>query len=325
MKSAHRHELETNALAHRLEIFIERYRPYASQIVGVLVAIVALILIGSYLLGSSSTRNSEAWDTFNQAVTSAPPNLDEIHRTAQEYPGTPMQQMADVTWADAQVYIAARGYLANRPKALETLNSATSAYEGVIQSCKDERLINRARLGLARIYEMQNKLDAARDQYGKVTGAYATYAQAQIERLNKPDAQDTYAWLATAQMPRTQPPAGPGTPGQRPEFSPGEMNLPAASPAAAPKTEDSKAASDAFDDLLKSLKEDSKKGETPDRYKDGEKPSDGAPSSDPQGSSPPSPPSVPSSPATTEKAETSPAEKPTETTANPPATENPAK
>ena len=36
MKSAHRHELETNVLAHRLEMFIERYRPYASQIVGVI-------------------------------------------------------------------------------------------------------------------------------------------------------------------------------------------------------------------------------------------------------------------------------------------------
>src|SRR5215207_11577918 len=134
MKSAHRHELETNALAHRLEIFIERYKPYASQIVGGLLAVVAVIVIGSYVVGSSSTRKSEVWDTFNRAVTSTPPNLDELHRTSQDYPGTPMQQVADVTWADAQVYIASRGYLANRQKALETLNPATSAYEGVIQS-----------------------------------------------------------------------------------------------------------------------------------------------------------------------------------------------
>src|SRR3954453_16981920 len=121
MKSAHRHELETNVLAHRLEIFIERYKPYASRIVGGLIAIVALILIGSYLAGSSSARKSEAWDTFNHAVTSTPPNLDELHRTAQDYPGTPMQQVSDITWADAQVYIASRNYLGARPKALEGL------------------------------------------------------------------------------------------------------------------------------------------------------------------------------------------------------------
>src|SRR5215212_10219139 len=293
MKSAHRHELETNALAHRLEVFIERYKPYASRIVGVLIAIVAVILIASYFAGSSSARKSEAWDTFNRAVTStsfgAPPSLDDLHRAAQEYPGTPMQQIADVTWADAQVWYAARNYLANRPKSLELLNAATSAYEAVIQSSKDERLIGRARLGLARIYEMQNKLDKAREEYGKVTGAYAKYAQAQAERLAKPEAQETYAWLSTAQVPQPMAPTGPGTPGQRPEFSPGEMNLPATGPAAAPKAEDTKAANDAFDNLLKSLKDESKKGEAPDRYKDGEKPADGTKPSEQRGSSPLSP------------------------------------
>lgn len=314
MKSAHRHELETNALAHRLEVFIERYKPYASQIVGSLIAVVAVIIIGSYLMGSSAARKSESWDTFNHAVTSTPPNLDELHRSAQDYPGTPIQQISDVTWADAQVYIASRGYLANRPKALETLNPAMSAYEGVIQSSKDEQLTGRARLGLARIYEMQNKLDKAREEYGKVTGAYANYAKIQVERLNKPDVQDTYAWLATAQIPLPKAPAGPGTPGQRPEFSPGEMNLPATAPAAGPKTEDTKAANEAFDNLLKSLKEDSKKADTPDRYNDGEKPADGA-----------TPPAKEAAPAAAEKAETKPAEKPAEKPANVPETEKPAK
>ncbi len=314
MKSAHRHELETNALAHRLQVFIERYRPFASRIVGVIIAIIVLILIASYLAGSSSARKSEAWDTFNRAVTSTPPNLDDIHRTAQDYPNTPMQQIADVTWADAQVYIASRGYLANRPKALETLSTATSAYESVVQSSKDERLIARARLGLARIYEMQNKLDKARDEYGKVTGTYAKYAQLQADRLSKPEAQETYAWLATAQIPLPKAPAGPGTPGQQPEFSPGEMNLPAAGPATSARPGDAKAANDAFDELLKSLKEDSKKGDAPDRYKDGEKPADGA-----------APPAKAATPPSAEKTESKPAEKPAETPANVPPTENPAK
>jgi tetratricopeptide (TPR) repeat protein len=304
MKSAHRHELETNVLAHRLEVYIDRYKPYASRIVGVLIAIVAVIFIASYFAGSSSARKSEAWDTFNRTVTSTsfgmPPSLDDLHRTAQEYPGTPMQQIADVTWADAQVYIASRTYLANRPKALETLNAAMSAYEGVLQSEKDDRLIGRARLGLARIYEMQNKLDKAREEYGKVTGAYAKYAQAQAERLGKPDVQETYAWLATAQIPLPKSPAGPGTPGQRPEFSPGEMNLPTTGPPAAPKTEDTKAANDAFDNLLKSLKDDSKKGDSPDRYKDAPKPADGA-----------APPAKDAPPTGAEKPETKPAEKTT--------------
>jgi hypothetical protein len=321
MKSAHRHELETNVLAHRLEVFIERYKPYASRIVGVIIAVMAVILIASYFAGSSSARKSETWDTFNRTVTStsfgAPPSLDDLRRAAQEYPGTPMQQIADVTWADAQVWYAARNYLVNRPKSLEMLNAATSAYEGVIQSSNDERLVGRARLGLARIYEMQNKLDKAREEYGKVMGAYAKYAQVQAERLAKPDVQETYAWLSTAQIPLPKAPSGPGTPGQRPEFSPGEMNLPATGPAAAPKTENTKAADDAFDNLLKSLKDDSKKADTPDRYKDAQKPADTAK------------PSSPSPPGGAEKPETKPAgksaEKPAEPPANPPSTEKSAK
>ena len=84
MKSAHRHELETNALAHRLEIFIQRNKQHGSRIFGVLIAIVAVIFIGSYLLGSSSARKSEAWDTFNRVVTSSslgsPTSLDEGER-----------------------------------------------------------------------------------------------------------------------------------------------------------------------------------------------------------------------------------------------------
>lgn len=322
MKSAHRHELETNALAHRLEVMIARYKPYTSQIIGVLVAIVAVIFIGSYLLGSSSSRNSETWDTFNQAVTSSPPAVDDIHRAAQDYPNTAMQQIADVTWADAQVFGATRGYLASRPKALELLDKATSAYQGVILSSKDPRLVERAHLGMARIYEMQNKIDQSVEEYGKVTGAYAAFAKAQVERLNKPEAKETYAWLATAQLPMPKSPAGPGTPGQRPEFSPGEMNLPPAGastgPPAQAKPEDAKAANDAFDQLLKSLKDDPKKADSPDRYKEGEKPADGKADPAKAGDEKAAPPAA-------EKADAKPAEKPAEKPATAPTTEKSAK
>jgi hypothetical protein len=311
MKSAHRHELETNVLAHRLEVFIERYKPYASRILGGLIALVVVIMIGSYLIGSSSTRSSEVWDTFNQSVTSmsfgTPPNLDELHRTSQEYPNTAVQQLADVTWADAQVFNAARRYLLDRPKSLETLNTAATAYEGVIQSSKDERLIGRAHLGLARIYEMQNKLDQAREEYGKLTGTNARYAKAQIERLSKPDVAETAAWLATAQVPLSK-----NIPAQTPEFSPGEMKLPATGPATGPKAEDTKAANEAFDNFLKSLKNDPKKDDSPDRYKDGKKPADGT--------TPPAKDAAPAAkdaapPAAPEKGEAKPAEKAAEKSA----------
>ena len=84
MKAAHRHELETNALAHRLEVYIERWKAYTSWIIGGLIALVLVILLASYLRGMSSARSSEAWDTFNHALTSAPPQIDDLHRAVDE-------------------------------------------------------------------------------------------------------------------------------------------------------------------------------------------------------------------------------------------------
>jgi hypothetical protein len=252
MKSAHRHELQTNALAQRLDIAIQRLRPWVSTLAMAIIAIAVLMLIWSYLSRSSATRQVDAWNAFNQAVSSMPPDMEEIHQSAQEHPGTQMQELADVTWADGQVYLASENYLYNRRAANEALDRAFSAYQGVLQTSSDARLLNRSHLGLARIYELRNELEKAREEYLKVGGGYAEYAKMQAERLAEPDSKDVYAWLDKAEPPRVQPPAGPGTPGQRPAFSAGDLTLPEATPEGpAPGSTDPAAS---FEDLLKGLR-----------------------------------------------------------------------
>ena len=108
MKSAHRHELETNALAHNLEVYIEKYKPYLSKMAVGVIALIALVFLWSYWSGMSSAKKSEAWDSFNAAVASVPPNLEQLNRAAEVNPGTRMQRMADVTWADGQVFLESR-------------------------------------------------------------------------------------------------------------------------------------------------------------------------------------------------------------------------
>jgi hypothetical protein len=267
MKSAHRHELETNALAHRLEVYIERYKPYIAKVGLAGLALIALLFAWSYVSGSSAARRGEAWDEYNQAIGSLPPNLDALRHAAEENPGTGMQRMADVTWADGQVYIASRAFIANRAAANDALNKAASAYQGVIASSDNDALTGRARLGLARVYEMQNELEKARAEYDKVIGPFSVYAKAQAKRLAEPNAKETYTWLATAQAPISRAPMGPGTPGQRPEFNPGELSLPNGGAADAGKTDEAKGASETFDTLFKDTQKDSKSNETGDRYK----------------------------------------------------------
>lgn len=313
MKAEHRHELETNVLAHGLEAYIERIRPYFGTIIGSILAVIALMFVWSYLSGSTDARSSSAWDAFNLAIGSAPPNLDVLRQTAQENEGTAMQRLADVTWADGQVYIATQAYLTNRKTADEALNKAASAYQAVIQTSDDPQITGRARLGLGRIYEMQNELEKARQQYEQVTGAFAAFAKAQAERLAKPEAQEAYAWLATAQAPISRPPMGPGTPGQSPEFTPGEIGLPNATDATSTsgKSATAPSATESFEKMLKDMQKDAKAGEAGDRYKSeapagGDKPAAGGDANQPAESKDAPPPAKSEAPGAEESKQDAP-------------------
>lgn len=228
MKSEHRHELETNWLAHHAAIWIEKIQPYNSLIVGGVITILILMFAYSYFGGESSARQAAAWNSFNEAVEGGAPNIDRLREAAEEFPDSPMQQLADITWADGQLYLASRYYLANRAVSNEALNRAMATYQGLLRESRDERLEGRAHFGLARLYELQGDLDKARQEYKLVAGGFAAVAEERLKELDKADMKETYAWLATAEGPRRTSPIGPGVPGQQPQFTPGEIELPAA-------------------------------------------------------------------------------------------------
>jgi hypothetical protein len=176
-----------------------------------------------------------------------------------------MQQLADATWADGQVLTAATHFIYNRTASLEALDRATSAYQSILQTSDNARLLNRAHLGLARVYEIRNEVDRARDEYLKVGGGYAEYAKQQAERLARPQTKDAIAWLAKAEPPRSRAPSGPGKPGEQPEFSVGDLSLPGAtqdaeSPISAPGK------SDSFEELIKGLGLEDPPAESDKRY-----------------------------------------------------------
>jgi predicted negative regulator of RcsB-dependent stress response len=228
MKSEHRHELETNWLAHHTAIWLERIQPYNSLIVGALLTILILMFAYSYFGGETSARQSAAWNSYNEAVEGGAPDIDRLRESAEEFPDSPMQQLADITWADGQLFLASRFYFANRAASNDAMSRASGAYLGLLRQSEDERVKSRAHFGLARIYELQNQLDKAKEEYKLVTGGFAAVAENRIKELDKPDTKETYAWLATAEGPRATAPIGPGIPGQQPQFAPGELDLPAA-------------------------------------------------------------------------------------------------
>src|SRR5262245_65922351 len=126
------------------------------------------------------------------------PNLEHLSESADEYPDSPMQQLADIAWADGQVAIASRYYLQNRKAGNEAADRAIGKYKSLLSSTDDARIKNRAHFGLARIHELKNELDNAKTEYKLVTGSFAPLAEERIKVLDKKDTVDTYAWLATA-------------------------------------------------------------------------------------------------------------------------------
>jgi predicted negative regulator of RcsB-dependent stress response len=253
MKSQHRHELETNWLAKRVADWLNVIQPYNSLIVGVVVAVVVSVVGFSYYRSASAARQSDAWNTYNQAVGGLMPNLETLRESAEEYPDSPMQQWADVTWADGQVWMASRSILQNRSVALDALNRATGTYQGLLKETKDERLKSRAHFGLGRVFELRCELDQAREEYGAVTGGFAALAEQRIKDLDEADAKDTYSWLATAEAPRRMAPPGPGTPGLRPNFAPGELQMPAAGSSTIGTSNMEPTAPMSVDDLFKGI------------------------------------------------------------------------
>jgi hypothetical protein len=101
-------------------------------------------------------------------------------------------------------------------------------YQALLDTSSDEQILDRARFGLARVYELRNEPDKAREEYLKVKSTYAAMAKLRAEELAKEKTKATLSWLAMAEIPRTAAPAGGGTPGQRPLFDVPDFTLPGA-------------------------------------------------------------------------------------------------
>ncbi|MEM8947601.1 MAG: hypothetical protein AAGD11_20690 [Planctomycetota bacterium] len=229
MKSEHRHELETNELSAGLAKSIERLKPVAGQIltgVGLLLALYAGLSIWN---AQTAQTERDAWEAYALATDSADPEMKSLQLVAadEKYAGTRMSEWAYVGWADRQVLNAMRYYFADREKTKDLLRGVEGIYEQFSKDASDPQVLNRARFGLARVYELQNKLDEAKSQYLTVRGNLQSQASARAEQLGSDSIKDTYDWLATAELPKRDRTGGSGATGQRPEFN-------AATPAAKP-------------------------------------------------------------------------------------------
>ncbi len=226
MKSEHRHDLETNELARHLAVWIKKVKPHSNLLMGVAGVVLGLMVISRLWSAHTASQERAAWDAYAMATNTADPELVQLQRAADEHPNTIMQEWAYATWADRQLQIAAQRYLIDRDASQERMLRVMGVYETLAVNARDEQVRDRSHLGLARIYEMQNKLEDARSEYRKVQGDMAALAGERATQLESAEVQAACQWLASVELPKQTPPAGPGIPGERPNF---DATLPAAS------------------------------------------------------------------------------------------------
>lgn len=203
MDSEHRHELEQNDLATWLSDKIEQTKPFLPAIAVGLVIFVAAVI--GYKSWKASAREAKAdrWRSFAVAVEGAQPDLNLLKQAAEANPDTNVGEWSEVTWADGRLYQATLQYFRNRDAANTALDEAVEVYERMI-TATEQAVAERAKFQLARAYELQGKLDEARDQYKRVTGAFAEVAQQRAEQLDSKAVKESYAWItATKSAPPT--------------------------------------------------------------------------------------------------------------------------
>lgn len=227
MKSERRHDLETNELAIRMQEWIDRLKPYASQIGLVLLGLVVLAYIAAAWGGVSAQKEEEAWAEYTLASYSTDPELRGMKLLAEneDFGSTPVREWAYLAWANRQVLLASQTYLTDRASTTERLEGVQQVFETLADNATHPQVQDRAQFGLAQVYEMLGKVDEAKAAYDRVKGDLSPLADARVEELSDPDSAKAIEWLASAPLP-VQTPASTSNAlgGTRPDF---EAEVPA--------------------------------------------------------------------------------------------------
>ncbi len=221
MDSEHRHELEQNDLATWMTDKVEAIK-HQLPVIGVgLVALVAGIIGLNSWRASAEAAQADRWRDFSVALEGAQPNLSLLKEAASANPGTTVEEWSEVTWADGRLYQAASDYFRKRENANTAMEEAIEVYQRMI-TAKDRKVAERAKYQLARAFELQGKLDEAREQYGRVTGAFEDAAKARAEALESDDVKASYDWITATKTASASATANL-TPG---DLTPDDIDLP---------------------------------------------------------------------------------------------------
>ena len=246
MKSAKRHELQTNELADWLGTQAEGAADYFWPVVGgVVVAFAAAIGIAWYITNQDSSA-ALAWDQYYQAFGEKEREA-ELKKVADNHPSSAAALWAQQSLADITLAKGANLMFSDRAEARAKLNEAETNYKVVLEKARDPFLLARAQYGMARLQETICQPKEAQKYYEKVAASekdspLGKAAARDAARMKKPETIAFLEWFAV-QTPKKPVPTGhggiPGMPPfsvpndlpERPDISlPGGLNIDSVKP-----------------------------------------------------------------------------------------------
>jgi tetratricopeptide (TPR) repeat protein len=228
MKAERRHELEHNELDDLL-VNAGRFLRDNGVVLGILLAVIVLAVLTYNLLivGRPMTAPAGAWNDYFYALSDADAERELEKFVADEKGSTePAVVWAKLSMADLELAKAAQQLFEDRKAAEESLDAAEKHYKAVEAAARTPYLLDRARVGLAEVYESQNKPDEALKYYELVLKSSPDSALAKVaargqQRLSVEGNREFLDWFAQ-QEPVKKPrrvggsPFGPG--GDMPEM-----------------------------------------------------------------------------------------------------------
>jgi predicted negative regulator of RcsB-dependent stress response len=209
----HRHQLEKNLLAVWLGEKIEILKPYSIPLtIGGLIVVAAIVGAVVYF-ARDNTGSARGWQTYFTAF--GEPKVDEALKAAIDNPevkGTVAELWARLAYADRQFGLAAFQAAQDPTEAKAALADAEKALLEIEGKTQDALLLERCRFSLARVYETQNKLNKAREYYGKVAESskdapVGKAAADAVKRLDpSSEVTQVITWLAEQKAPAKKPP-----------------------------------------------------------------------------------------------------------------------
>lgn len=209
MKAKRRHELQTNVLADWLGQQIQAIKPYASWIVGGLIAVTVVVLFISVGGSRRSVESAERWERFEEAsvdgFTASSRNdaiklenaLQRLQKVADQNAGSPLGVQASLTLGD--LYLQSGNVLMrsdNRTSAKVEFKKAAEHYTTVTSSARHALVLNRARFCLGKSYEWLNKFEKAQEAYAQVEQPYRSEAQMRLDDIARKSTHRFYEKFA---------------------------------------------------------------------------------------------------------------------------------